>query len=657
MSEIFDSTDFAGANVTGRDLLDPVEPTPDESGPFEAVPVPFSTFDVANDHLIANRAFWDMFGYEPGDLDGNPFPALTHPDDMDRMIAAFDDVNSGRVAQANVFTRYVRKDGSIFRAHRLMTGIRDEAGNLTIAGVITELPEDMPDPIVGSWEATSAASDSDAFVASLGHELRSPLHGIIGLAELLNESPEIDDANRQLAQAILEQASGLTRLVEDLVDFSTTYGESLKIDRREVAPDEVAARAIAVLRREANARGIDVVIAAEGPSPAVIVTDPLRLQQILINLTSNAIRYSHNGRVTIRLDQPSPVTMRFSVVDQGIGIEPAKLGSLFRPFTQGHERNAGSGLGLAITKRLTEALGGTIRASSTPGEGSTFAVQLPIAGVDSLQTAPTPATPTAIRTRDTGSRVLVVEDGSVNQLLATTQLNKLGYRHSVAETGEAALEMLAAADAAADPFGLVLMDWYLPGMDGLETTQRIRAEEASNQRVLPLPVIGITANAMRGDRERCIEAGMDDFLAKPVGIGLLADTLEAWICPIDHRAESPLVDPEVLITLGDELGDQEAVDALLATFLSEFPGRVDPIVRAAEGRDVSADALRTGAHSLKSTSALIGAESLAAACVKLESLLAHDDVVGKPSSLNWFRSVVALAERVEQELIERRSTN
>jgi CheY-like chemotaxis protein len=282
-----------------------------------------------------------------------------------------------------------------------------------------------------------------------------------------------------------------------------------------------------LLRQPAANRGLALHLEIAADVPQYITGDPMRLRQVVLNLASNAIKFTEIGSVRIEVTRPDASRIQLSVVDTGIGISPEQLPRLFKRFTQADSsttrRYGGTGLGLAISKQLAELMGGTLEASSVVGTGSTFSVVLP------LLAASQPAMPVAVATRTpqlpaeiSPRRILIVEDNVINQRVAEHMLLRLGHTADVARNGREALACLAS-----NPYDLVLMDCQMPEMDGFEATAQIR-DRTSLVLDHRIPIVAMTANAFEEDRERCLAAGMNDFLSKPVNRQILADMIEKW---------------------------------------------------------------------------------------------------------------------------------
>lgn len=370
------------------------------------------------------------------------------------------------------------------------------------------------------------------FLANISHELRTPMSGLIGLMNLVLDGPLAAEQKEQLETA-QGCAEAMMTLLNDLLDLSKIEAgrmelEEIPFDIRQLATD--CANTHAAKARE---KGLQLGCVVAKGMPPELVGDPLRIRQILHNLLSNAVKFTSKGEVRAFIDMPAvlkvgykPLTLRMVVSDTGVGIAPERQQAIFSEYTQADASVSrcygGTGLGLAITLRLVELHGGEIRLESEPGRGCRFTVELPVRPApervirDAAQTAVSDALPG----ERVAGRVLLVEDNVINQKIVTTLLSRRGIRADVAASGEQALQLLDESD-----YRLVLMDVQMPGMDGLETTRRLRADERFGN----LPVIAMTAHAMSGDRERCLEAGMTDYLTKPVSLADLLMVLARYL--------------------------------------------------------------------------------------------------------------------------------
>jgi signal transduction histidine kinase/CheY-like chemotaxis protein len=403
---------------------------------------------------------------------------------------------------------------------RMIAIVRDMTRFKTLEGTLTHAKE-------AAEQADRTKSD---FLAMMSHELRTPMNAIIGMNDLLAET-RLDEEQRDISKTIGESGTLLLSIINDVLDFSKIESGELKTEQIAFELQQHMREAVDVVTPLAQLKGLNIELYIDPALPPRIVSDPLRIKQIVMNLVSNGIKFTEQGSITIRcesaqLENGRPALLT-RVIDTGLGISDEQLQKLFKPFSQADSsttrRFGGTGLGLVISKQLSEALGGELRVSSVPGEGSCFSFNLPLVeprrDSDFADKSSTPMA-TEERVEFPGCKVLVVEDNSVNRKVATAILHKLKVDVTHAENGEIAIEKVQN-----EAFDLILMDCSMPVMDGYEATRIIRSMP---EPVCTIPIIALTANALAGDESRCREAGMDGYISKPLRYATVRDNLAHW---------------------------------------------------------------------------------------------------------------------------------
>ena len=489
--------------------------------------------DAAGTIEYVNPAFEKITGYSTAEAIGKNPSVLNsgeQPGSFYRTLWAT--ITSGNIWRGQFHNR--RKDGTLYWETATISPVHNEAGKIVHFIAIKEdvtdrksLESDLREALDHAEAGNRAKSE---FLAVMSHELRTPLNGVLGYAELLSYS-RLDDEQRDYAQTIMKSGDHLLQVVNDILDFSSIDKGSMKFEVAPILVADLLETSCLPLRKPAADKGLEFRCISEPGVPDRIAGDAHRIRQILINLLGNAVKFTSKGSISLRV---ASLTGRhrqfvvFSVEDTGIGISPATISRLFRPFMQGdstfRRSFEGTGLGLAISQRLADAMGGSISVTSTPGAGSTFALYLPLgpcaAGGGGTPAASDRMLPIPCTTRISDHPVLVVEDDPDNSSLAGKMLQALGHEAEFAANGLQAVEAFIPGKYAA-----ILMDMRMPVLDGLEATRRIRASEAGTTN--HVPIIALTANVMPSDRERCLAAGMDDFLSKPFSKAGLASKLES----------------------------------------------------------------------------------------------------------------------------------
>ncbi len=390
---------------------------------------------------------------------------------------------------------------------------------------VTDLEEKECELRKAVASADAANRTKSEFLTNMSHEIRTPMNSILGFTDVLRRGFAADEATRQhYLDTIHSSGKHLLELINDILDLSKIEAGRLEIERKPCSPCQLIAELVTMFTVPAQSRGIALTFSTDGPIPETILTDPTRLRQIVANLLGNAIKFTEAGGVKIvarLLNDSAKPQLAIDVIDTGIGISADGLGKIFNPFVQADStvtrRFGGTGLGLTISRRFASAMGGELTVASEMGKGSTFTVTLDTGPLEGIRLLDAPgAQTTAPRSGDPSSkelpklppaRILVADDGEANRQLITVILTRAGVQVENAENGDVAVRM-----ATSQAFDLILMDMQMPVMDGYAATTRLR------QMGLSIPIVALTANAMKGDQEKCTAAGCSAFLAKPVDI-------------------------------------------------------------------------------------------------------------------------------------------
>jgi PAS domain S-box-containing protein len=589
---------------------------------------------------LANPAFTTITGYSREEAIGQN-PRILRSGRHDRAFyeRLWQTILSGHVWKGELVNR--RRDGSLYTEEMTIAPVRDEQGNIThfvaIKQDITQRKQFEQRLEEVAEQAQAASRAKSEFLANMSHEIRTPMNGILGMAQLLMDTP-LNEEQKDYVTTLKDSAESLLSLLGDILDISRIEAGKMELRYEPFDLRQTVHQVARLFAARARQKGLLLQVEVDEAIPSSLNGDELRLRQILSNFVGNAVKFTEQGSVTIRVclaeagseqkanslrrqfaipEHFRTVWVQLTVSDTGIGIAADKQAAIFESFTQADgsatRRYGGSGLGLAINRKLTDLMGGTIGVQSEEGKGSTFWVTLPLfapnmeqsmgivgSGLSRRDAAADESAASGVA-RAAG-RVLLVEDNEVNRKVAVRLLQRLGYEVDVAQDGVEAVEKTAQ-----QRYDAVLMDVHMPRMDGLEATRRIRERERATggHQV----IIALTASAMKEDVEQCLTSGMDDYVSKPVRLEVLQGMLEKWeVSDLSgETAGLPPIDHAFLTEMTG--GDEEFTRELLQEFLRTIPPLLSQVEQSVNAGD--SEALARAAHTIKGSARSVGARAFA----------------------------------------------
>jgi PAS domain S-box-containing protein len=610
---------------------------------FDAIPMPVFFKDTHGIYLGVNRAWERFFGMSRSEIVGRSvLEVYPHDAQIAALHQAKDEELWAHPGMQSYEATLVMRDGQHRQTMYSRSTFTHADGSLAgLIGIIADLTdlkeaeEKMRAALVGKFSAESANRAKSVFLANMSHEIRTPLTAIIGFSEsLLDHGQTLSDRVDSI-QTIIRSGRHLLGIISDILDLSKIEAGKLEIERMPVALRVLLqdVRALAALR--AAEKGLAFHMDGVFPLPQQFLGDALRLKQILLNLTCNAIKFTDSGSVSVRVRHlPAADQLSFEVTDTGIGMTDEQMEKLFVPFTQADSsttrRYGGTGLGLFLSKQLAEEMGGAITVTSTPGAGSCFTLSVPTGSLEgvafvhdaSAWMEPSGTAGAAAAAPRLAGRVLLAEDNPDNQRLIALHVQRLGAELAVAGNGEEALQR-----ALAEPFDLVLMDMQMPVLDGIQATRRLRAQGYRG------PIVALTANAMQEDIRRCEEAGCDGFLTKPIDRARFGATVARYL-GADIHASHEAEEPPIVSSL---LAEEPELADLVAGFVARLPVLIEELGGAHDAQDWAA--LKAKAHDLKAVGGGYGFPQVTDVAAKIEFEIAKKDTPGVATQIEKLRAL------------------
>ncbi len=587
--------------------------------------------DVEGKILFISPAIFRLTGQAEENLEGRNIISYVHPDDLGECLEALKLLFIKQEDTAQLEYRIKDRQLNWRWMSSTLSAVKDPSGQVVYAvGVARDVSQRVAfeDALIQAKnEAEQANKAKDYFLANLSHEIRSPINGIIGMTELLLNT-RLNRAQQELAQISVNSAQQLLAVINEILDFSKIEAGKLLIENQPFEFRKLLSHITQVLELQAQQKGLKFSVWIDARIPDIVAGDALHLQQILQNLANNALKFTERGAIvlTVKLleEADSSIRLQFAIQDTGIGIAEAIQPKLFQAFVQGDgsttRKYGGTGLGLVICKKLVEAMGGEIEFQSREGQGTIFKVSLTFHKSNSTLDRDYHAQPIDEASQPTvesefdknkAAKILLVEDDQVSRRLGELQLQELGYTVDCAGNGQEALEKVATGN-----YDLIFMDSNMPIMDGFQASHEIRKREQGT--LQHMPIIALTARAMSGDRELCLEAGMDDYISKPASLNAISQLLDRWLKTDNQEqsGESRVQQAKPSGMVGLDIKQSNMCKDLLPLFLETTRGRLLELQEAYHQKDW--EKLTKVAHATISSSLAIGAESMAETARSLE---------------------------------------